>query len=251
MPAVTDEELTVSVASTAGELLLTIRAAGLIDRPMLGKAGDEVAHRWIASALGDLRPTDGSLSEEDVCDLSRLDKRRVWIVDSLDGTREFSEGRVDWAVHLALVVDAIPVVAAVASPALGVLRSTADRFEQPEPSKDGPRIAVSRTRPPIEAVDAVERLGGELVPMGSAGYKAMAVLRDEVDAYVHAGGHHEWDSAAPVGVAAEAGLYVSRLDGSELRYNQSDPRLPDVIICKPDVADKLLDAMASPVGATS
>ena len=89
-----------------------------------------------------------------------------------------------------------------------------------------------------------EALGAELVAMGSAGAKAMAVVLGHADIYAHSGGQYEWDSCAPVAVAKAAGLHVSRIDGSELRYNQPDPYLPDLLICRPELAAEVLRALA-------
>jgi 3'(2'), 5'-bisphosphate nucleotidase len=190
-------------------------------------------------------PGDAVLSEEGRDDLQRLEHERVWIVDPVDGTREFSEaGRTDWAVHVALAIDGVAVAGAVALPARD-LTLTADPPPPPRPADDGEvRILVSRTRPPQQAARIQEALGGRLVPMGSAGAKAMAVVLGEADVYAHAGGQYEWDNAAPGVVAAAAGLHVSRLDGSPLRYNQADPWLPDLLICRPDLAGPVLEALS-------
>src|SRR5690606_38716724 len=191
------------------------------------------------------RPQDAVLSEEGKDDPVRLSAERVWIIDPLDGTREFSEPpRTDWAVHVALVVDGTPVAGAVALPALGLTL----RSRPPEPLPAGPparpRLVVSRTRPPALTAHLAEALDAELVEMGSAGAKAMAVLRGEADVYAHAGGQYEWDSCAPVAVAVAAGLHVSRIDGSPLRYNQPDPYLPDLLVCHPALAQRVLDVLA-------
>jgi 3'(2'), 5'-bisphosphate nucleotidase len=185
------------------------------------------------------------LSEEGKDDTARLSAARVWIVDPLDGTREFGEdGRSDWAVHVALVIDNAVHAAAVALPARGLTLSTARPLPPPGPSPGRPRLVVSRTRPPAVTETVREALDGELVPLGSAGAKAMAVVLGEADVYVHAGGQYEWDSAAPVGVAAAAGLHVSRIDGSRLRYNQRDVWLPDLVVCRPELAEAVLEAAA-------
>ena len=169
---------------------------------------------------------------------------RVWIVDPLDGTREFGEPpRTDWAVHVALVIGGEPVAGAVALPARGLVLSTASPPRLP-PGVERPRVVVSRTRPPASAQQLVNALDAELVPMGSAGAKAMAVVLGDADIYAHSGGQYEWDSAAPVAVAASAGLHVSRLDGSPLRYNQRDAWLPDLLICRPELAQPVLAALA-------
>jgi len=239
-----DDDLAARLAQTSGDLLRITASGGLLTGSALGAAGDAISHRWLEGVIRRHRPEDGLLSEEGVADPSRLERERVWIVDPLDGTREYSEGRRDWAVHVALVVDGQPVVAAVALPALGTVMTT----KNPDPLPPGPpghlRIAVSRTRCPAVAESVGVRLGAELVPMGSAGFKAMAVVRGEVHAYLHAGGQYEWDSAAPVGVAASRGLHASRLDGSPLHYNLPDPRLPDLLICRAEVAQDLLRAVA-------
>jgi 3'(2'), 5'-bisphosphate nucleotidase len=243
--AVDDHRLAAALAAGAGRLLLAVREAGLIEGKALGSAGDAIAQEWLNRALAASRPDDAVLSEEAAVDQSRLDAERVWIIDPLDGTREFSEGRHDWAVHVALAIDGVPGPAAVALPGLKRVMSTAD-----VPAPDGGhgerlRIAVSRSRPPAEAEQLAERLDAELVPMGSAGFKAMAVVQGDADAYVHAGGQYEWDSAAPVGVAAAAGLHTSRFDGSPPVYNRPDPYLPDLIVCRPDLADRILSALGA------
>jgi 3'(2'), 5'-bisphosphate nucleotidase len=230
-----------SVAMRAGELLLALRrgstAASEAER---GDEGDRRSHALIVSELARACPDDHVLSEEAAADPARLAASRVWIVDPLDGTREYREGRDDWAVHVALVVDGQPVAGAVALPGLGSVLSTAGPLPPPPPRHGPLRAVVSRTRPPAVAEAVAEALGAELVPMGSAGAKAATVIRGETDVYVHAGGQYEWDSAAPVAVAIAAGLHVSRLDGSPLRYNQPDPWLPDLVICRADLADAVL-----------
>ena len=245
-----DHEVAVDVATRAGEVLLQLRAqAGTAahDWWSLRDEGDWTAHRFIVDALAELRPDDKVLSEEGMEDRTRIGADRVWIVDPLDGTREFGEpGRSDWAVHVALHEAGALVAGAVALPALGLLLSTVPG-EVPvvPPAPDGPpRLVVSRSRPPA-CVPAIQRaLGAELVEMGSAGAKAMAVVRGEVDVYAHSGGQYEWDSAAPVVVAAAAGLHTSRLDGSPLVYNQPNPYLPDLLICRPELAAAVIEAAA-------
>ena len=240
-----DHKAAACIAESAGKLLLVSRHSGLLQGKALGAVGDAISNTFITRILRETHPDDGLLSEEDKDEESRLEKQRVWIIDPLDGTREYSEKRDDWAVHVALVIDGIPTACAVGLPSLELTFSTA----QPPPIAPAPpgrmRIVVSRTRPPEVAQKVAELLGGELVHMGSAGAKAMAVLRGEAHAYVHGGGQFEWDSAAPAGVAAAAGLHVSRLDGSPLRYNQPDPYLPDLIICRPELAAAILKAVAT------
>jgi 3'(2'), 5'-bisphosphate nucleotidase len=187
------------------------------------------------------------LSEEAADEPNRLAADRVWIVDPLDGTREFAEGRDDWAIHVALWSDGDLVAGAVALPALG--RTLASDMPPQIPARTGerPRIAVSRSRAPLIARAAARELGADLVPLGSAGFQVAAVLFGEVDAYVHAGGQNEWDSAAPVVVARAAGLHASRLDGSALVYNRPDPNLPDMIVCRPENAPvQLSDCTPAP-----
>lgn len=210
----------------------------------LRTCGDRVSHALLMRLLNDLYPADAILSEEGKDDPVRLRHERVWIVDPLDGTREFSEGRDDWAVHVALVVRGVPVVGAVAMPALEATFGTVAPRPLPAPHGGSPRMVVSRTRAPQVAHDLARALGADLIEMGSAGAKTMAVLRGEADLYVHAGGQYEWDSAAPVAVALAAGLHASRLDGSPLRYNEPNPWLPDQLVCRPDLAEPVLSLLA-------
>src|SRR5262245_10146425 len=235
-----DHALATEAARRAGDYLVDLRARG-----GTGAEGDRQADDLILPFLREHRPGDAILSEESKDDASRLDAERVWIVDPLDGTREYGEeGRTDWAVHVALVVDHTPVAAAVALPAQGLVLAT-DPATTLAPATNGPiRLLVSRTRPPALATRLAELLEGELVPMGSAGAKATAVLLGQGDVYAHGGGQYEWDSAAPVGVANAAGCHTSRLDGSPLRYNQPDPYLPDLLVCRPELAERVLTAIA-------
>lgn len=237
-----DHELAADTARRAGELLLALRAEGAD-----GKIGDRRADDLILPLLREARPDDAILSEESKDDRARLASERVWIVDPLDGTREFGEdGRTDWAVHVALVSGGGPVAAAVALPAQGVVLSTAGSIALAGRAGPGPiRILVSRSRPPALASRLAELLGGELVPLGSAGAKAMAVVQGIADVYAHGGGQYEWDSAAPVGVALAAGCHCSRLDGSPLVYNQPDPYLPDLLVCRPELRDRVLEAVST------
>jgi 3'(2'), 5'-bisphosphate nucleotidase len=229
--------------------LLDLRAqATTPDRAFtLGDAGDVLANRRLLELLHAEHPEDSVLSEESADDPRRLDADRVWIVDPLDGTREFTEdGRSDWAVHVALWERARGVrVGAVALPAQDRVLSTAEPPTVPAREGRGLRVVVSRTRPPVAARRVAKALDAELVPMGSAGAKAMAVVLGDVDAYVHSGGQYEWDSAAPIAVALAAGLAVSRIDGSALEYNQRDPWLPDLIVCRPELAADIVAAAAA------
>ena len=232
------------LAETAGRRLLEVRAQGL-EGPELKDAGDLAAHQLLMQLLAEHRPGDAVLSEEGKDDKVRLTRDRVWIVDPLDGTREFSEPpRDDWAVHVALWQgkhgSGDLVAGAVAQPALGQTFTTGAAPVVPPSSAPRPRIAVSRSRPPAFTDGLVAALEGETVAMGSAGAKVISVVRDVTDAYVHAGGQYEWDSAAPVAVARAAGLFTSRVDGSPLRYNQDDVYLPDLVVCRPELADRIL-----------
>lgn len=242
-----DHALAAWLAEQAGARLLEVRGEGLEGKE-LKDAGDRAAHELLMRLLAEQRPEDAVLSEEGKDDKVRLSAERVWIVDPLDGTREFSEPpRDDWAVHVALWSSANGgglVAGAVAQPALGDTLSTGTPPRVPARTSDRIRIAVSRSRPPSFVAALAEELDAELVPMGSAGVKMMSVVRDVTDAYVHAGGQYEWDSAAPVAVAAAAGLHTSRIDGSPLRYNQDDVYLPDVVVCRPELAKSILDFIA-------
>jgi 3'(2'), 5'-bisphosphate nucleotidase len=237
--SVSDIELARSIAETAGRLLLDLQRSGLFEGKALGKAGDRTANAFIMEALKANRPDDAVLSEEEKDNSERLKASRVWIVDPLDGTREYGEGRSDWAVHVALSVDGEPALGAVALPGLQLTLCSGKPPTVPDtPAKL--RMLVSRTRPAKEAMAVAEALGAELVPMGSAGAKAMAVVRGEADIYLHTGGQYEWDNCAPAAVAAAAGLHVSRVDGSPLVYNTEDPYLPDLLICRPELAERVL-----------
>ncbi|RVU03710.1 3'(2'),5'-bisphosphate nucleotidase CysQ [Novosphingobium umbonatum] len=241
--AMTDADLAAHLAQVAGQLLITVRQSGAVSGKALGKAGDATANQFLVHALQHQRPEDGLLSEESKDTLERLDQRRVWIVDPVDGTREYGEARADWAVHVGLAVDGAPVLGAVALPDAGVVyRSDAPVAVPPAPEKL--RMVVSRTRPAAEALFVAERLGAELVPMGSAGAKAMAVIRGEADIYLHSGGQFEWDSCAPAAVVLAHGLHASRIDGAPLVYNQRDTYLPDLLICRPEHAAQVLALVA-------
>jgi 3'(2'), 5'-bisphosphate nucleotidase len=241
---VNDVEVARAAADAAASVLLRLRGGELTGRA-LGDRGDAGAQVAILGVLGEQRPGDVVFSEEAADDRRRLSAERVWIVDPLDGTREYGEDRPDWAVHVALWAAGELAAAAVALPALGTVLLTDPPAAVPAADARAPRIAVSRTRPPRQADAAATALGGELVPLGSAGYKTTAVVRGEVDAYVHAGGMYQWDSAAPVAVARAAGLVAVRLDGSPLRYNEPDPWLPDLLVCRPELAETILTAVAA------
>lgn len=246
----TDARLAARLADEAGRLLLRLRGASgsrtTDEARELGRRGDAEANTLILRGLAGERPGDAVLSEESADDPVRLSAGRVWIVDPLDGTREYGIGRPDWTVHVALWKAGEGITdAAVAEPDRGRVIATDEKSEKTveKPGK-AVRILVSGTRPPEFAQKVADDVGGELVPMGSAGAKAMAVVRGEADAYLHAGGQYEWDSAAPVGVARSAGLHASRIDGSELVYNRPSPYLPDLLICRSALADPLLRAIA-------
>jgi 3'(2'), 5'-bisphosphate nucleotidase len=244
-----DHALARDLATEAGALLLRLRAdRGFGDLKALRDAGDRESHIYLTEALARQRPGDSVLSEEGKDELSRLDAERVWIVDPLDGTREYAEeGRGDWAVHVALWErdgdgSGRLTAGAVALPSQGRTLSTAEPIELSRVDTRHIRVAVSRSRPPEFATRLAEHLDidVDLVPIGSAGAKVAAVLLGDVDAYVHAGGQYEWDSAAPVAVAHAVGAHASRIDGSELTYNQEDTNLPDILVCHPELAPTLL-----------
>ncbi len=255
MVLLSDDLVARDLAAGAGELLIGLREAAGAMSPeaviepqaadALRRQGDLQSHQFLASRLGLLRADDAVLSEEAADSPSRLSADRVWIIDPLDGTREFGEpGRKDWAVHVALWEQGRLTAGAVGLPALGAVLTTAEPpRRQPRAAGTRLRLVVSRSRPPGFVHHIAAELGAELVEMGSAGAKAAAVITGEADAYIHAGGQYEWDSAAPVAVALATGLHASRLDGSELRYNQPDPSLPDILICPAECASRLLQAV--------
>ncbi|AKE41863.1 3'-phosphoadenosine 5'-phosphate phosphatase [Corynebacterium kutscheri] len=233
-----DATLTYRLAQGTGEILKGVRNVGVLRGRELGEAGDDLAQNWIARVLEQHRPHDGFLSEEAADNPERLGKDRVWIIDPLDGTKEFATGRQDWAVHIALVEHGIPTHAAVGLPDLGVVFNSSEARAVTGPLSH--RIALSHNRPPAVATHIAEKLNFSTESLGSAGAKAMHVLLGDYDAYIHAGGQYEWDSAAPVGVCQAAGLHCSRLDGSELRYNNKDTYLPDILICRKELAEEII-----------
>ncbi|WP_260922800.1 3'(2'),5'-bisphosphate nucleotidase CysQ [Novosphingobium sp. 9] len=239
MTQLSDGDLAEHLAATAGRILIEVREAGVFEGKALGKAGDQTANQFLCHALRAQRAEDGLLSEEEKDSFERLDHTRVWIVDPVDGTREYGEARADWAVHIGLAENGAPVLGAVGLPDAGlVLRS--DRPGEVSPAPERLRMVVSRTRPAPEALAVAEALGAELVPMGSAGAKAMSIVLGQADIYLHSGGQYEWDSCAPAAVALGWGLHASRIDGSPLIYNQRDTYMPDLLICRKEHADKVL-----------
>lgn len=244
-----DHEFAASAATRAGNLLVQIRAemsARNADGKEIKDEGDRRSHELLMEILAAERPDDAVLSEEGKDDKARLNASRVWIVDPVDGTREYGEPpRTDWAVHVALVEAGLPTAGAVALPGLELTLATVPAPVVPDAVDGPPRLVVSRTRPGQAADVLVEALGAELIPMGSAGAKCMAVVRGEADIYAHTGGQYEWDSCAPAAVALAAGLHASRIDGSPLVYNNEDVYLPDLLICRPEWAEKTLAALAA------
>jgi 3'(2'), 5'-bisphosphate nucleotidase len=230
------------IAEVAGERLMALRAARAAGKE-LEKEGDRSSQVFIAGELRHAFPNDAVLSEEAADDLARLTADRLWIIDPLDGSREFGELRSDWAVHVAFLHGNELSAGAVALPARELTLSTLD-VQQPASASNRLRIMVSRTRAPAFAGDVARQLDAELVPMGSAGYKSMSVVLGESDAYLHAGGQYEWDVAAPAAVALAAGLHASRIDGSPLRFNQGNPFLPDLLICRKELAPRILQLIA-------
>ncbi|HAX04828.1 MAG TPA: 3'(2'),5'-bisphosphate nucleotidase CysQ [Acidimicrobiaceae bacterium] len=242
-----DHAISARIATDAGRLLLDIRERLFsqgADSWTVKDTGDLEAHRFIMGALREEFPDDGILSEEGSDDLSRLEKERVWIVDPLDGTREFGEpGRSDWAVHVALTENGVPTAGAVALPAVDKTLVTEPAATLSPPHEGRPRMVVSRSRAPAAAMIVAEALDAELLALGSAGAKAMAVVLGHADIYAHSGGQYEWDNCAPAAVAMAAGLHASRCDGSPLDYNYEDPWLPDLLICRPEFKDDALAAL--------
>ncbi|WP_296109914.1 3'(2'),5'-bisphosphate nucleotidase CysQ [uncultured Corynebacterium sp.] len=237
-----DATLAQRLAQGTGEILKGVRNVGLLRGTELGKAGDALAQDWIARSLVQHRPNDAMLSEEAEDDLARLDNSRVWIIDPLDGTREYAGGRQDWAVHIALVENGKIIEAAVGMPDLGHVFSSSE-VRAVEGARTN-RLVISQNTTPAIAEFIAEDLGMELVTMGSCGAKAVSVILGDNDVYVHAGGQYEWDNAAPVGIAQAAGLHTSRLDGTDLCYNCESPYLPDLVISRPDMADEILSSAA-------
>ena len=237
--AESDAQLAERLANAAGVILLDLRGQNGLEGRALGQAGDEAANALLCREIRAARPDDALLSEEEKDNRARCGQSRVWIVDPLDGTREYGEGRDDWAVHVALAIDGIATIGAVALPGLGVTLTSASPLAL-QPANQPLRMLVSRTRPAAEAVYVAEQIGAEMLPMGSAGAKAMAVVRGEADIYLHTGGQYEWDNCAPVAVAQAAGLHVSRVDGSPIRYNNPDTYLPDLLICRKELAEEVL-----------
>ena len=229
-----------ALAVQAGRALMELREAPPAGTRDLGAAGDHMSHHLLVSELNRLYPGDLVRSEEGLEHVAN--DGRLWIVDPLDGTREFRErGRIDWAVHVALSVGGAPVVGAVALPALDMVLSTGAPPELKPPTGEPPRLVVSRSRPPEVAYDVAEALGAVMVPLGSAGAKIAAVILGDAEVYVHAGGQYEWDSCAPAAVALASGLHASRLDGEPLRYGDPDAWLPDLVVCRPEYASAVLD----------
>ena len=234
-----DAELAAQLATAAGKILLAVRDSGLVQGKVLGETGDQTANQFLVRAIQQHRPDDGVLSEECVDDLDRLQKDRVWIIDPVDGTREYGEGRSDWAVHVGLSINGKAAVGAVALPDLNLTLRSDQPLDTPRRSGEL-RMVVSRSRPAREAVEIAKELGAELIPMGSAGAKSMAVVRGEADIYLHSGGQYEWDNCAPVAVAKAHGLHCSRIDGTPLRYNNRETYLPDLLICHQQDAEQIL-----------
>ncbi len=236
----TDAELAAHLAEEAGRLLIEQRRSALLEGAALGHVADKVANAFILTGLAEWRPGDAVLSEESPDRKDRLGRSRVWIIDPLDGTREYSEGRDDWAVHVALAVDGAPRIGAVALPASGRLFRSDRATAPPAIERERPLMLVSRTRPPAEAGEIAALLGAEVVSLGSAGAKAMAVVAGEADLYYHAGGQHEWDNCAPAAIALACGLHASRVGGAPLVYNRADTLMPDILIARPEFAARVV-----------
>ena len=244
-----DHLLAAALARAAGQQLQELRTTLFAQGSTkwhIKDTGDEVGHRFLMEALAHHRPNDAVLSEEGADNNKRLSADRVWIIDPLDGTNEYSEeGRGDWAIHVALWENGELTAGAVALPVLGITLSTdpATKPVLPAPRTRKPRLITSRNRAPYSAHLVANAIDCDAIRMGSAGAKAMAVVLGEADIYVHDGGMHQWDSAAPVAVARAAGLHTSRIDGSPFVYNQRETWLPDLIICRPEFVEPVMKAL--------
>lgn len=237
-----DDDLAYHLATGIGDIVKGTRAGGLLHGRSLARVANEVAQDWTDEVLAVHRPDDGTLSEGVADDLNRLDKSRVWIIDVIDGTKEFSTARSDWSVHVALIVDGRPTVASVGLPDAGrVFRS--DQVDHVDGPSSGTMV-ISRNNPPAGVHEVADALGLQVRPMGSAGAKMLSVLLGDADVYLHAGGQNEWDQAAPVGVALAAGLHASRIDGSPIEFNKANTYSPDILVCRPELADKVLAVTA-------
>lgn len=232
------------LAKGAGEILSNILNDTLLNGKELGDLGDKCANDFIIEAIKKYRPDDGILSEESIDDLARLNKSRVWIIDPLDGTREYCERSNEWAVHIGLAIDKKPEMGVVNLPILKQIFESNCPINLPAINSPV-RIFVSRTRPCDEASLIAQKFNGELVSMGSAGAKTMAILNGEGEFYVHSGGQFEWDNCAPIAIALKNGLHVSRIDGSEITYNNQNTKVEDLIICRKEFAQIALYALNS------
>ena len=234
-----DVELAQRLARAAGVLLMNLRDGGAHEGRALGDAGDRQANVFLLNALADERPDDAVLSEESVDDGKRFTAERVWIIDPLDGTREYREGRDDWAVHVALVARGVVIAAAVAQPMRDEVFDSTTVALTRDPQGV---IVVSRSRPPAFSADIAKALDARVEPVGSAGAKALVVVRGDALAYVHEGGLNEWDAAAPIGVALAHGLHVSDLQGRAIAFNQRDVVLHGgLVLCRPECAAAILE----------
>lgn len=266
-----DSELSRDVAIEAGRLLLDLRAtygdldpADVDTANRLRKEADRASHLLIADRISAARPDDVILSEEGKDDPARLVADRVWIVDPLDGTFEFGQGRSDFAVHIVLWVrDALSptgarlVASTVELPAQGLTRTDIDTpdvsFALPT---DRPiRIVASRSRAPKWLPDAVavlaDRMGREVevIDVGSVGAKVNEILCGRADAYVHDTGFYEWDVAAPYAVAHRYGLHASHVGGEPIRFNQDPPYVTSLLVSIPTLLDDLTSVFAEASGS--
>ena len=241
-----DHELAGFVAARTGELLRSIRAEGFANRVSqwtMQDKGDLDAHDLIMELLGEHRPDDAILSEEGADDLARLDADRVWIVDPLDGTRDYGErNSPEWAVHIGLVQNGRAIAGAVSVPALDRLYSTA-LSPIPAPLDRSEPVVITSRGNSWAAHDVADALGAQLTMCGSAGFKAMAVVAGMADVYVHPSGFYEWDVCAPAAVAAAAGLDVLSLDGEDLVYNKRRPVVAGLLISRPEFTEASLAAL--------
>lgn len=238
-----DDDLAYHLATGIGDIVRGTRAGGLLHGRSLARVANEVAQRWTDEVLSVHRPDDGTISEGVSDDPARLEKSRVWVIDVIDGSKEFSTGRSDWSVHVALVVDGLPELASVGLPDAGRVFRT-DQVDHVDGPPSG-HMVISRNNPPAGIQEVADILGLKTRPMGSAGAKMLSVLLGDADVYLHAGGQYEWDQAAPVAVALASGLHASRLDGTPIRFNKSDTYSPDILVCRPEMTEQVLAAAAA------
>ena len=248
-----DHLLAANLAESAGRMLVDCRsgAAGqLLGGSSLAHEGDQRAHLHLLTRLQEARPDDAVLSEEGADDAQRLDSSRLWVIDPLDGSRDYGFGNDEWAVHVGLVEDGKIVAGAVALSALDLLFHTGEgegpacAVDENNPNRR-PVIVTARSRVNAEGMLLAHELGADVFACGSAGVKAMLVVNGTADAYVHASPLYEWDVCAPAAVAQSAGLHVSDAAGDPLVFNQARPVVNSFLVCRPELVDDILSALSS------